>query len=198
MNIVFKAFVFLLGMVISFSSFGQGQEVPGIKERVIAFMDLTNDKKYSEAFEYTYPRMFELVPKEQLVDVMKSMDQNGLSLVIINPVITSYSEPLVEGTEKFVRIEYTADLKVDIATGSMFDNPAACDAIQGQFDSIYGKENVKWNKEAKRYDIVAKKAMLAIQPEGGEWYLVEIRPDQMDLMKALFSETVIEKFIAVE
>lgn len=195
---MFKACFILMGMAISFSSYAQGPEIPAIKERLIAFMDLTNSKKYSEAFEYTYPRMFEFVPKDQLVDVMKSMDQNGLSLAIMNPVITSYSEPLIEGNEKFVKIEYSADLKVDITTGSMFDTPAACDAMLGQFESIYGKGNVKWNKDAKRYDIVAKKSMIAVQPEGGVWYLVEIRPDQMDLMNALFPESVITKFVTVK
>jgi hypothetical protein len=193
-----KNFFALFLVLFAASSFAQGPEVPAIKERLVAFMELTNSKDYDAAFDYMYPRMFDLVPKHELVDMMKTMDQNGLSLTVMNPSITSYSEPLIEGNEKFIRIEYVADLKVDIVTGSMFDSPAACDAMKGQFESIYGKENVKWNKEAKRYDVVAKKAMVAIQPDGGEWYLIEIRPDQMDLMKALFSETVIKKFVTVE
>src|SRR5688500_12863382 len=146
-NQIKAAICVLLGLLLSAGSFAQGPEIPAIKDRLIAFMDLTNSKNYTEAFGYMYPRMFEMVSNEELVEFIKTIDQNVISLAIYNPVIDSFSFPLSERNEIFVRIDYTADLKVDVVTGSMFDTPAACDAMQGQFESIYGKENVKWNKD---------------------------------------------------
>ena len=56
---------------------------------------------------------------------------------------------------------------------------------------------MKYSTTDKKYNIIAHKAMMAIQPEGQNWYLIEINTDQMELMKSLFSENVINSLVLV-
>lgn len=171
---------------------------PEIQKKLDAFIELTNEKKYDEAFDLMYPKMFKQVGKQELVNLMESMDNDGLSLTVTNRRITSFSTPFVEGNEKFVRIQYTADMSMKVKEGGMYDSPKASQAMMQQFETTYNKENVRWNPDKKEYMIHTKKAMMAIQEDGKDWYLVEINTDQMELMRSLFSDAVIAALITVE
>ncbi len=189
------AFLFLF---VSSLSFSQLTSNPDIQNRLDAFIDLTNQHKYSDAFDVMYPKMFTQVAKQELFDMMNAVNNDGLSVSIENRRITSFSAPFEEGNEKFVRIEYTAEMVVGLTPGGLYDSPKASQAMFQQFQSTYGETNVKWNADEKKYSIRAHKAMMAIQQDGGEWYLMEINPDQMELMKSLFSESVINALVKVE
>jgi hypothetical protein len=187
-------------LILFISSLGYSQLTsnPDIQNRLDAFIDLTNQHKYSEAFDLMYPKMFTRVGKQELVDMMTAMNNDGLAVSIENRRITSFSAPVEEGNEKFVRIEYTADMIVGLTKGGLYDSPKASQAMLQQFQNTYGETNVKWNADEKKYAIRAHKAMMAIQQDGGEWYLIEINPDQMELMQSLFSESVINALVKVE
>jgi hypothetical protein len=193
-----KFFLTLFVCVLSISLYAQVNGNKAISDKLNAFITLSNQKKYSEAFDLMYPKMYEHVSKEELVDLMASMDREGVTLRINNPAITSFSEPFPDGSETFVRVEYTADMTIDIAEGSMYDSEKACFGMKQQFQSAYGDDNVKWDYATKRFSILVHKAMMAIQKDGGDWYLAEINLDQMDLMRALFSEAVMKTLVKLD
>ena len=192
-----RLFSFFIVMLLAVTAKAQLTSNPDIQKRLDAFIDLTNQKKYSEAFDLMYPKMFNQVNKQELVDMMTSMNNDGLGVTINNRRITSFSAPVVEGNESFVRIEYTADLVIGLTPGGMYDSPKAAEAMLQQFQQTYGATNVKYSNTDKKYNIIAHKAMMAIQPEGQNWYLIEINTDQMELMKSLFSENVINSLVLV-
>ena len=194
---IVQTIITLVILACTLSLNAQDTHNPDIQKRLDAFIDLTNQKKYSEAFDLMYPKMFDHVSKQELIDMMASMD-NGLSLQISNRQITKFSSPFQEGDETFVRLDYTADMTVDVSKGGMFDYPKATLGILQQFQATYGEANVDWNEAEKRYTIKADKAMMAIKGREGVWYLVEINPDQMDLMQSLFSEPVVNALVKVK
>lgn len=197
MKILQSLFILTISL-FAFSSKAQVGENPEIQTRLDAFIDLTNEKNYNEAFDLMYPKMFNQVSKQDLIDLMTSMNTEGLSLQITNRRNTAFSSPFRDGNENFVKVNFTADMEVQVIPGSAYDHPKPSVGMLQQFQATYGAENVKFDQEAKRYTIVANKTMMAIQQDGGEWHLVEINLDQMDLMKALFSEPVIKTLVMVE
>lgn len=188
----------LLVCALTISANAQLNLNPVIQERLDAFIELTNQQKYNEAFDIMYPKMFEQVSKEDLIDLMTSMNSEGLSLQVNNRKITSSSLPLVDGQETFVRIDYSAHMTIAIREGTMYDSDKAAIGMKQQFESVYGEENVKWDPENKTYIILVDKAMMAVQSNGSNWYLAEINPDQLDLMKSLFPEAVLKALVQVE
>lgn len=193
-----KSILTFFALLLTFSGFAQLTSNPDIQKKLDQFIDLTNEKKYDQAFDIMYPKMFSQVGKQELVDMMTAMDNDGLSLTVTNRRITAFSTPFVDKNETFVRIDYTADMNMKIKPGGLYDSPKASTAMQQQFESVYGANNVKYDATSKNYTIMAQKAMMAIREEGKDWHLVEINTDQMELMRSLFSEAVINALVVVK
>ena len=192
MNI--KLFFILAAVLISVSVQAQQALSPEIQKKVEDFIELSNQKKWDQAFDLMYPKLFLQVPKQDLVDLMTGMDKDGLSLQRSNLKLISATVPYYEGDETFVRMEYTADLAVQVAAGSIYDAEKPIMGMTEQFKSSYGETNVKYNPEAKKYDIRANISMMAIKSQG-QWYLVEINNDQKELMESLFSDNVMNALV---
>src|SRR5690349_81460 len=77
---------------------------PEIQKKVTAFIELSNQKKWNEAFDLLYPKLFTHVPKQDLVDMMNGMEQDGMSLQRGNIKLLSASVPFEEANESFVRL----------------------------------------------------------------------------------------------
>lgn len=172
---------------------------PEIKSVLDRFTTLSNEENWDKAFDLLYPKLFSKVPKQDLVTMMETNAKDGLGLRMENIQVNSTSVPVEEGQEQFVRINYEGDVIVAIKQGSMFDTPKTRDVLEEQFKIQYGS-NVKWDEKSKSFKFRTVKNMIAVQNTvtGGGWKLVEINPEQTDLMKELFSASIYDSLIHVE
>lgn len=194
----FVQFFFVLLMALfSMPAVAQVTGNPEIQQRLDKYIELTNQQNWDAAFDILYPKMFTNVSKQELVDIMNSEESNGLSLQLSNRRITAFSAPFEDGGETFVRVSYTADQTITIKPGGMYDYPKSIMGMEQQFKQTYGENNVKWNADEKKFTILADKAIIAVQPEGKDWYLVEVNPEQKELMESLFSEAVLNALVRV-
>ena len=177
---------------------GQAKINTSIQSTLDEFIKYSNEKDWDKAFSLLYPKLFNRVPKQELVNLMVGMEKDGMALGMKNTRITSTSVPMEEGNETFIRVEYDADMDVNLAAGGIYDHPKSIQAMDEQFKATYGGSNVKWNAEQKTYQIKAHKAMMAIQMADKNWKLVEINMDQPDLMEYLFSPTIMDALVRVE
>jgi hypothetical protein len=176
----------------------QSSNNPAIKSKFDSYIDYSNHKEWDKAFDYIYPKLFAKVPKQELVNMMQTLETDGMTLNMENTQITSYSEPMKDGKETFVKLTYTSDLIVGITKGGAYDAPKAIQAIDEQFRATYGGRSVQWDATAKIFRIHATKSMMAINPGDGDWKLVEINLDQPDLMAYLFSQAVMDKLVLAD
>jgi hypothetical protein len=192
--------IFFILSAVLFTSVLKGQATinPAIKASLDAFIEHSNKKEWDKAFDMLYPKLFTKVPKQELVDLMAGMEADGMSINMQNTRITSTSVPVEEGNETFVRVEYVADLQVDIKPQGIYDYPKSISAIDEEFRKTYGGSNVKWVADNKQFKIIARKAMMAIETEKGNWKLVEINMDQPELMEYLFSPSIMEALVRLE
>ncbi len=198
MMITKKIFFILSMFVCSFVLQGQAVVNPAIQAKLEAFISYSNQKEWDKAFDLMYPKLFTKVPKQDLVDLMVGLESEGIVLQLSNLRITSTSVPVVEGGETFVRVEYTADMVVGVKPGGMYDDLKPILGMTQQFKDTYGAQNVKWSEERKEFQILAHKAMMAIDSDDTGWTLVEINMDQPDLMEYLFSPGIMDALVHVE
>ncbi|MBK9984182.1 MAG: hypothetical protein IPP15_17735 [Saprospiraceae bacterium] len=192
-----KFFIAVAAFLMTVSLTAQSKFNPDIQLKFNSFVELSNQKKWDQAFDLMYPKLFTQVPKQDLIDLMTSMEQDGLSFTRSNIKFKSSSEPIVEGNETFVKVEYTGNLTVKINEGSIYDAPKAISGMTEQFQTSYGKENVKWDDAGKTYTILVTISMIAIQ-NNTQWYLIEINKDQMVLMESLFPAPVMDALVRTE
>ncbi len=177
---------------------GQAQINPDIKSKLDAYIEYSNQQNWDKAFDLLYPKLFAQVSKQDLVNLMKDAEADGMSIQMNNARITSTSAPFEEGTETFVRVEYEADVIVNIVKDGIYDAPKAVQAMEEQFKSTYGRK-VNWDASKRTFEIRAKKSIMAIRTDNKkDWYLVEINMDQPELMNALFPASVMEALVRVE
>ena len=90
-----KSLLTVAAAILVLSAEAQMSGNDAIAAKLDQFISLTNKKQYSEAFDLMYPKLYTKVNKQELVDMMNSMESEGLSLSISNKQITSYSPPLL-------------------------------------------------------------------------------------------------------
>lgn len=195
---VTRFFILTLVVLASYAAKGQAVINPAIEETLNQFITYSNQHDWDKAFDLLYPKLFTKVPKQDLLDIMKSTEADGLNLQMTNTRITPTSVPVLDGEETFVKVQYISDLSVTIQPGGKYDYPKSIQAMDEQFKIIYGPNNVKWDDSAKQYKIIANKSMMAIQSKQGDWKLVEINMDQPELMESLFPGSVMQTLIRVD
>jgi hypothetical protein len=193
-----KLFFVLCAFLTSPMLRGQASINPAIQSTLETFIAASNQEDWDKAFDLLYPKLFNRVPKQDLVDLMVGMEKDGMKLAMKNTRITSTSVPVEEGNETFVRVEYDADMEVYLTTGGIYDHPKSIMAMDQQFRSTYGESNVKWYEARKTYLIKAHKAMMAINIGNNTWKLVEINMDQPELMEYLFSPSIMDALVRIE
>lgn len=194
-----KFFALILGTFLLATTVGAQATInPAIEEKLNTFISLSNEKQWDKAFDLLYPKMFNNVSKEELIQLMAGMENDGMALHMSNVRIKSTSVPVEEGDETFVRVEYAADLNVKILKEGMFDSPKATQAIDEQFRAVYGQHKVNWDNAKSEFNIIAEKSMMAIQSKEGVWSLVEINMDQPQLMESLFSPSIMNALVRVQ
>lgn len=194
-----KQFFFLFCAVLSsFTLTGQVSGNAAIEAKINEFIELTNNQEWDKAFDLIYPKLFTKVPKQDLVDMMVGMEADGLLLNMSNTKITSTSAPMKVGNETFIKVNYTADMRVSVRPNGLYDAQKSMMAIEEQFQHTYGKENVKLDMDRKQYQIKANKTIMAIQADGADWTLLEINMDEPELMTSLLPSTVMETVVRTQ
>jgi hypothetical protein len=77
----------------------------------------------------------------------------------------------------------------------MYDYPKSLMALQQQYNTIYGPENVSFDQDRKLFTIVASTSMMAVDNGTGNWKLVEINFDQPGLMESIFSPFILDSLV---
>jgi hypothetical protein len=170
---------------------------PAIQIRFDSFIQYSNLGQWDKAFNLVYPKLFSQVPKSEMVQMMKEMEQ-GLDIKMENTKITHTSSPMKEGSETFIRLTYSSNLTMQIEKGGVYDAPKPIQAIGDQLKSTFGGRSVQWDADQKQYNILATKNMMAIKSDGGEWYLIEINMEQPTLMESLFPENIMDQLVRTE
>lgn len=187
--------VFLFFSPLSLVSAQQDEE-SAIRERIQQFIDLSNAGDWAAAFDLLYPKLFTYVRRDELVTMMKELADDGMQLQMEKMRIRTLSLPMQEEGNTYVRVGYAAEMQVRIRSDGKYGSPASLETLTAQFTKAYGAENVDWIPAEQKFAIQADKAMIAVKTPGNPtWYLVEINPDQPDLMAFLFPPAVLDKLV---
>ena len=189
----FFSVMLFLGFAVS-GTMAQQSHNADIQQKFDAFIGYSNNGEWDKVFDVSYPKLFNSVPKEQLVAMMKESEQ-GLSIQRANTRIVSMQGPIQDGDQSFVRVNYTSDMTVKITPKGIYDDMKPTMAIDQQFKATYGAENVNWDEKNKTFTIKASGAMMAVKGPGTDWTLAEINTDQMAVMEYLFSPAIMSSLV---
>lgn len=144
-----------------------------ILDRTLAYFQATESKDWDAVADMIYPRFFQLVPKEQILEVFRQMEQEGLTMQMRNFDVRNVSDIVPHGEERYVQISYEMEMSITF-TSVEYRDTLVQDQILRNFESLYGAEQVRYDPAAFRFDITANRKMFGVSgfPDD-QWYFIE-------------------------
>ena len=147
-----------------------------------------NDRKMNEYMELTYPKIFDLSPREDLIHYFNWLDSLGSYITVDVLGIEGISDIKEYGSEKFCLIRYHANLKVKLS-GAMIDNSQL---LLTQYINIYGgPQFVNYIEEDHTIYVDGHlKAVAIANKDDGKWKYLEYNKQRDNIMKLLIPEEI--------
>lgn len=147
-----------------------------IEKQVKIYCGYVKDKNIDSVLSFMYPLFFESFPKAPLRENMKTVFNDTTIRLSFGDVAVQNISPVFEhDTVKYVMVGYTMQMLVDVSKNPGMVTGTAMDMLKGNYESFYGAENVKMDKEKGLFTVSAKNNMFAIQNPryGNRWWLIE-------------------------
>ncbi len=167
-----------------------------LNSKLAAFIQANKDKDIEKIIDCMYPRIFELLPKEEMVDEMKKMAGNDKITVAMNSMkILNVDAITVSGPASFTRFKYASEIAMRIE----IDSAKAKDGMGlmlEMFEMQYGKGNVTYEAATSTYNIKEVKYCLAIKDtySKNQWTFMDIDKEGGAMIKKLLPVAAVKKY----
>ncbi len=179
---------------LPYAGSAQNADEEAISQQVNRFFKATQEKNWDAVLDLTYPRLFELAPREQIRKLFTEMESEGMTFSFHDLEIEQISPVTVIGEEQFARIDYGSLMKIHLQ-GEEFEDASTIDLLQGSFEQSFGTGNVQYVPEENTFRVNSTKTMLAVaRKTNNDWKFIEINPAQKDLMKNILPVEILDMF----
>ena len=172
---------------------GFAQQKSEIKPKVEDLIKNTLSNNFDKVFDETYPKIFEIVDRNQLMAVMKDAMQNDDFSITINPIDNQVelSEEKTINNAKYVLIHYNNSMSMKFN-----EEIEDAEAFVGLLKMSFPDGEVTYSKTTKTFDILTPSKMLAISDEAtqGEWKFLNVNESDRPMMEMLIAEEVLKAF----
>jgi hypothetical protein len=176
----------ILSLLLS-SAFAQKNLKSTFEKDLISYTTAFNNKQWDVVTEMMYPRIFEMLSKDNMIMVMQGMDNMGVKMTTDFKSIDRISDVVKSGNEKYCKIHYYGIVKVKLS-GLMSQGSSL---VQPKFKQEFGKENVKYDEESNSFTIKAHRSMVAIAGKNASnWKYIDINSPQAKGLQNLIPENV--------
>ncbi len=184
-----KQLITIIALFHSLISLGQINITDEIKKDFNDYSNFIAERKIDKAIDYTNPKLFEIIPKEQVKSLIEAVYKMP-NIEYKNGIVTFIK---FDELKKIENINYVK-LYIISAIEMKFTDIGNTDEMIKQmitnFETKFGVGNVKFDKESGFYKIKAEKIIIASSEDELDWKFVIIDNPKI---KAL-----VEKFIPKE
>jgi len=183
------AIMLLLSFVIT-TGFGQSQLKRHFEKDLTNYTTAFNNKQWDVLTQMMYPRIFELMSKENVLLILEQMDNMGVKMTTDFKSVNKISKVVENGNEKYCKIQYYGIINVKLS-GLMSQGSSL---MQPQFEQEFGKENVKYYESTNSFTIQAHRSMVAVaNKKSGNWKYIDINSPQAKGLQKLIPVKVQEQ-----
>ena len=156
----------------------------------------TKNMDLEKILDYTYPKLFKIVSRDQMLEVLKGTFDNEEFSTTLDSLQISQIYPIFKlEDESFAKVKHTMIMRMkfkeplDTADG-IEDRELFADIMGQQF----GEGNVRYDEATDQIVISLLSDMVAIKyKEDGIWYFVNYDEDEPMIINMLFSKAVQDK-----
>jgi hypothetical protein len=190
-NFSMRNTLFLTLLSAFFSLSGLAQQDPKLMTRIDSMMKVTQASNFEKLLDYTYPRLFTLVPREQLIEAMKNgLDTEEFSTTMDSVILTKvYPVFSLEGGQ-YAKLKHTMLIRMKFKQTLSKEQFTS---VVPSMEEVFGKGNVRLDQANNTVVIFKLAEMVAIKDEyAKEWSFVTYNEND-ETVALLFSKDLIEK-----
>lgn len=186
-----KKIIFLSVLLIaSLTLFAQDKK--SLADRANQMYGFTASEQYEKLLDYTYPKLFTLVPREKMVEILQRMTKGEGFTINIVPTPPNF----VFGEIRKIDNAHYSVITHDLNMKMRFDEPIAdeeLDFMLASFKQNLKTENVTFDKKDNSFNIIKKAQAVAIwdKETDGKWMF--INNIEGPIKSKLLSEKVIKE-----
>ena len=174
---------------------GNGKEAP-LEQRLADFMKVNDEMDFEKGMDYTYPKLFTLAPREQLVKVMKdAFSSEEVKIELDSMRVDTVFAVFKIGDGSYAKVRYSMNMLMTLKNDK--DSAAADDSgvdyVLLSIAEKYGSENVSKDLKTGVIKIRNTSDMVAVKDEyAKEWSFVNLNKED-PMINKLFSKEVLDK-----
>ena len=160
-----KTRLFTIALLLAVSITGFAQDKKLLKEATQKMIDLKDQEDFTELSGTVYPKVYEVIPRDQYIDQQKTM-YNGedytVHMIRIDPSIDYGSIQKDSYGTTFCLINYTAKMAVELKKKPESKDLAA---KEDYFKKLLGTESISYNEQNNYFDVKKRVQVVAIADE---------------------------------
>lgn len=148
----------------------------------------TQASDWNTVLDFMYPKIFDYVPRETMLEVMGSLNDDEVKVRFTSVDVKKVSEPYTHENERYALVHY--DMVMTMIFPAEEDQEDFNSFMLGIFEAQYGKKNVNLNDD-NTFDIKVENSMYVIADVGSsDWKLLENKTEQQAMLDMMIPKKV--------
>jgi hypothetical protein len=172
------------------------QRDTSLQRRLDEYLAANKQLDFEKLMNYIHPKLFEIVPREQMIELFKSVFDNPQMTISMDSMsVTGISKSFNFNGAEYKKVDYYLGMSLRFKDSTLLKDQDKISQIQEGVKTSMSADNVKYISENNSLAIDAKKLMFAIKDNPHtQWMFVGYEPQQREIMKTLIPEEVLTNF----
>lgn len=170
------------------------QDKQSLQQKAREMYEVTVNNDYDKILDYTYPKIFELVPREQMKEILSSLfNSPELEVTILDtPPEFTYGDIKKINDGYYCLVQHNLSMKMVFAEKIAVDQQAVL--VQGMKKAM-ATDKVTFDEKENAITIHKRAEMIAVSDSYtvNKWSFANNNKEQGNFMNMLFSEAVINE-----
>jgi hypothetical protein len=165
-----------------------------LNRRLAQFTQLSKVLDVPGIMDYLYPRIFELVPRQQLTQQMKEAFASDEVIIQMDTIQIAGTDPItVVGSTSFTRLKTLTVMQLKMVDKDSLAEDKSMKYLE-LFKAQFGQNNVRYNGETGFFSIQSTKYALAIKDRYSKNLWTFVNQEQNKVLKKLLPAAVVKKY----
>lgn len=185
-----KKFVLILLVFVSVAA--QAQDSKIVTEQYMAYSKLIIEKNFEKGFDYLNEGIFEIAPRDQMMQVMDQTFNNPeLTVEMTMPEVSDFSTAKKIEAKYYIKFKSLNVVRMRMNTlinpeKTAEENKAMIDMLKQSFESKFGAGNVSYDEKTNFFSLKATKPVIAASTDKKNWKFITVDSDEMKPMLESF------------
>lgn len=186
MNFKFTLLISLLSII------GFAQDLATLKSESLKMFDASLILDFEKMLDFTYPKVFDIAPKDQMLEMMTNTFENEQMSIKIEKIDPKFSFGEIQKIDKHVFCKFSHDNKMKLTFKN--DISGSEEMIIEMLKENTGATDVNYDVNTKSFNATLRVNVLAIADEltKNNWKFITLEKEKA-MLSMLFSEDIIKQ-----